>query len=308
MVSVETSGFQDASFADRLTPGTGFLLPVGSPAATCGKELRLMGDGPARAAAREPGGSGFPSRRPVSAAFGTAWIGRKIDRERASEGGLLLAADPTGFPRPCKEGTPGYGILRGCGGLTEPRGGTTVAAQMKGIAAALILLAAMPGAGMAVGGEPRRVGDLLGRDLDLPGYGAYGHVGLWTGHRVLECLGEVPPIQKRSLASFQSVTVYWGARYLPLRRNFRKVIRKGWEQRNFRPKFTLAPEFRVGRFVRKKVWDAATGRWETRTVMVRAKFRCDTLVSYAYQAGIGYRVRKSGTFPGPMFQAFGEER
>ncbi|MCP5543629.1 MAG: hypothetical protein H7A49_06940 [Akkermansiaceae bacterium] len=179
---------------------------------------------------------------------------------------------------------------------------------MKGWRRMVLWMAASVSAACAGDGEPKRTGDLVGRDLDLPGYGSYGHVGLWTGNRVLECLGEVPPIQKRSLASFQEVTVFWGSKYLPMRRNFRKVIHAGWAQRNFRPKFTLSPTYRVGKFVRKKVWNKETGRWERRTVMTRARFRCDTLVSYAYKAGIGYKVRKSGTFPGTMFEAFGKPR
>lgn len=179
---------------------------------------------------------------------------------------------------------------------------------MSSVLLTFLLLSGHWNGAQAGGGEPGRPGDLLGRDLDLPGYGSYGHVGLWTGSHVLECLGESPPIHKRSLDSFKDITTYWGARYLPRKRKYRQVIHAGWEQRSFRPRFTLSPVYREGRFTQKKIWNRQTQSWERRTVMIRAKFRCDTFVSYAYKVGIGYKVPQSGTVPGLMYQAFGEPR
>jgi hypothetical protein len=157
------------------------------------------------------------------------------------------------------------------------------------------------GAAFGAEGDPRRAGDVLGRDLDYPGLGSFGHLGIYGGSRVLECLNEPKPIQKNSLHSFKTLTKYWGARYIPGKHDFRKVVAKGWAQRNFDPSFTLSWDYQKGRYLNKKVWNPETREWETRTEMVPAKFRCDTFVRFAFKEGIGIDLGAKKTLPSIVF-------
>ena len=152
-------------------------------------------------------------------------------------------------------------------------------------------------------GNPRAAGDVIGRDLLYSGLGSYGHLGIYTGSKVLECLNEARPIQQNTLRSFKQASRFWGARYLASKKDFRKVVAKGWAQRNFRPSFTLSPVYTEGRYINKRVWNAATGRWEKRSVMVRAKFRCDSFVVYAFEKGIGYRFPQGELTPAFIFRS-----
>lgn len=150
-------------------------------------------------------------------------------------------------------------------------------------------------------GDPKAVGDVMGRDLDVLGFENLGHLGIFGGRQVLECLNEKKPLQKNSVASFKNQTRYWGARYIPESHNYRKVIAKGWAQRNFEPSFTLSPVFTVGRHINKRVWNSTTKKWESRTVLVPARFRCDTFVYYSFKAGIGYKLAGDAITPEIVF-------
>lgn len=151
-------------------------------------------------------------------------------------------------------------------------------------------------------GDPQAVGDVVARDIDLPGYERFGHLGIAGHSLILECLNKPDPIQRNTLASFKQASRYWGARYIPGRREFWKVIAAGWSQRNFRPRFTLEPEYTAGGHINKRVWNAETKRWEIRTVMVRAKFRCDTFVRYSFEKGIGHRFPETASTPRLIYQ------
>lgn len=165
---------------------------------------------------------------------------------------------------------------------------------------AMIWLAAA-GLAAAAPGDPKRAGDVMGRDLDYLAFKGLGHLGVFGGRLVLECLNEKEPLQKNSVKSFKSKADYWGARYIPEKLDFRKVIATGWAQRNYQPSFTLSPVYQRGRHVNKKVWNSATKTWETRTVLVPAKFRCDTFVYFSYKAGIGRRLAGDEIMPAIVF-------
>lgn len=68
--------------------------------------------------------------------------------------------------------------------------------------------------------KPPFSGDIVGRDLNYPGLGWLGHVGLVTGDNVgsysnvvIETLNSSPVIQLNSLEIFQLKSKYWGSRY-----------------------------------------------------------------------------------------------
>ena len=153
----------------------------------------------------------------------------------------------------------------------------------------------------ASAGDPKKAGDVMGRDLDYFGIESLGHLGMYGGRNVLECLNEENPIQKNSLKSFKQLTRYWGARYIPGKHDFRKVIATGWAQRNFDPSFTLSPVYQRGRHINKRVWNAATKEWENRTTLVPGKFRCDTFVYYSFKAGIGHKLADGEITPSIVF-------
>jgi hypothetical protein len=64
-----------------------------------------------------------------------------------------------------------------------------------------------------VGKNPADISDVLGRDLNIAGVGAIGHVGLWTGSEVIEILNLPQVIYQNSLSDFKNRTKYWGATY-----------------------------------------------------------------------------------------------
>jgi len=171
----------------------------------------------------------------------------------------------------------------------------------------LVGIAVSSGA-IVTAGDPTAAGDVIGRDLNILGYETLGHLGIFTGSRVLECLNEKNPIQQNSLASFKAVTTYWGARYITGRHDFNKVIATGWAQRNFKPSFTLSPVYTVGHHVNKRVWNPEVRRWETRTVLVPAKFRCDTFVYHSFKAGIGYELAAGQITPRIVYRNCAKSR
>jgi len=59
--------------------------------------------------------------------------------------------------------------------------------------------------------DPVKVGDVVGRDLLVTGLGAFGHVGMWDGSRVIEVLNEPTVLQSNTLDNFKVRSVYWGA-------------------------------------------------------------------------------------------------
>ncbi|MCE3605809.1 hypothetical protein LXA47_19690 [Massilia sp. P8910] len=60
--------------------------------------------------------------------------------------------------------------------------------------------------------NPGQAGDVVGRNLDVPGAGFAGHIGVWDGAQVYEAMGGQPvnAIRTSSINQFKSATVYWG--------------------------------------------------------------------------------------------------
>lgn len=150
-------------------------------------------------------------------------------------------------------------------------------------------------------GDPKNPGDVMGRDLNYTGFERLGHLGIFGGSRVLECLNEKTPIQKNTVESFKSLTSYWGARYIPGKHDFLRVVATGWAQRHYEPAFTMSPVYTVGRYANKRVWNSGTKTWERKTVLVPARFRCDTFVYYSFKAGIGYKLADGEILPRIIF-------
>lgn len=61
--------------------------------------------------------------------------------------------------------------------------------------------------------DPKYAGDVVGRDLDVKGFGWLGHLGIWDGTRVVEAgpdNGNGNAIHLTSLNDFKKTSPYWG--------------------------------------------------------------------------------------------------
>ena len=152
--------------------------------------------------------------------------------------------------------------------------------------------------------DPKTIGDVVGRDLNITGLGWAGHVGIYTGSSVLEVLNATSPVQKNSLSTFKSASSFWGARYVTssvMSYNFQLVIDKGWDQRNYNPTYTTTATYSVGSKSTTSIYNSTKKKWETRTVINPAKFRCDTFVYYSFNAGIGYKLAGATILPRTVY-------
>ena len=160
---------------------------------------------------------------------------------------------------------------------------------------------------------PRADGDVVGRDLAMPGLGWVGHVGMNQGYlysstgRILEVLNENVVIVKKTVDDFRSRSKFWGARYYAkcgesqpykyCNHNWSAVITAGWEQRNWSPLYTYSATYTIGKMVKKNVWDPGLKKWIDKWVRQRAKYRCDSFVIYSYKQGINLNVSRSPQLP-----------
>lgn len=155
-------------------------------------------------------------------------------------------------------------------------------------------------------GNPSGVGDIVGRDLNVPVLGWYlGHIGMWNGEKVIETLRETPVIQQNSLADFKAASTdlkykYWGARY-GKGSNFYTMVSNGWDQRNYNPIYTLTRDWIEGKREYKCVKYRSDGSCiQYGYIVTRGQFRCDTFVNYMYLKGTGsYLVARTATTPIP---------
>jgi hypothetical protein len=154
-----------------------------------------------------------------------------------------------------------------------------------------IALALVLGAGVCFSAStPSASGDIVGRELNYCcGLGSLGHVGMWTGTKVLEVMNEKTVIQTNSLSNFKGRTSYWGARYGKGSKPYR-AINWGLGQRSFSPQYTKTAQYQIGEWTNKRVWDSRTRKWVTKRVMTPAKFRCDTFVHASYLHGDGTKL------------------
>ena len=170
----------------------------------------------------------------------------------------------------------------------------------------LVLIASLAVVSSAFSADPKTVGDVVGRDLNAGRIlGWIGHVGAYTGSSVLEVLNSPTPVQKNTLSSFKTATNYWGSRYVKssvMSYNFQLVIDKGWDQRNYNPTYTKTIFYTAGSKSTTSVYNSTTKKYETKTVITPAKFRCDTFIIYSFQAGIGYNLSGSTISPWAVYK------
>lgn len=134
----------------------------------------------------------------------------------------------------------------------------------------------------ALASSPRNVGDLVARNLLIPGLGWAGHVGMWDGNKVLEVLNKSTVIQKNTLSKFKSESGYWHARYgKGTYRQRSGAAYYGWRQRYYSPKYTTTANITEGGYVTRWKWSRSRG-WYRARVRQNGKFRCDTFVTYSY--------------------------
>jgi hypothetical protein len=164
--------------------------------------------------------------------------------------------------------------------------------------------------GVAFAGDPKESGDVLGRDLSITGLGWAGHVGIWTGSKVLEVLNveDGKAVQQNSLSSFKKASNYWGAKYGKAGSKGSKIVSAGWEQRNYYPCYTTTSHYQEGGWVKHKVWDAVKKKYVEKTVMQTAKFRCDTFVYYSYDKGAGMKLTGQAILPKIVYNSLPKTR
>ncbi len=141
----------------------------------------------------------------------------------------------------------------------------------------------------AFAGNPKATGDIVARDLQIYGLGWAGHVGMWTGSKVLEVLNESRVIQQNSLSNFKNRSAYWGARYGKGNRPY-KAVNFGWNQRHYSPSYTTTAQYQIGGWVTKWVWDSRKRKWVKKRVKQTAVYRCDAFVYASYLHGDGTQL------------------
>ena len=139
--------------------------------------------------------------------------------------------------------------------------------------------------GEAVAGDPKYVGDVPGRALSF--IGLEGHIGVWTGSYVIEMQTE--GIQTPSLTSFKTAAYnanYYGAKGIGQFNRY-GVTSAIFSQQQFNPTYTYFAEYWPGGVFAGKKFDYSTMKWKDVYRQFSGKFRCDTLVDYAYKTGYG---------------------
>ncbi len=130
-----------------------------------------------------------------------------------------------------------------------------------------------------------RSGDVMARNLKVPGLGWLGHLGMYDAktNTVLELLKAATPIvtMQNSAVDFMrasGIDGYWGAKYAR-QYGVQEVIIEGWGQRIFQPRYTSSASWTQGKWI--PALDAK-GR-QIGYKKQGAVFRCDTFVAYSYQ-------------------------
>lgn len=156
---------------------------------------------------------------------------------------------------------------------------------MKKLALTLLLPAiAFP----ATAGDPKYVGDVPGRALSFTGL--EGHVGLWSGSYVIEM--QTDGMKTPSLSSFKNAAYnanYYGTKGIGSVNRY-GVASAALSQRAYTPTYTYLAEYWPGGVFKGKKYDFATRSWKNVSKQYAGKFRCDTLVDYAYKVGYGAYV------------------
>jgi hypothetical protein len=150
---------------------------------------------------------------------------------------------------------------------------------------AILLLALVVSTATVQAGDPKYTGDVVGRKLSL--IKLEGHVGLWTGSKVLEMDGK--KMVETSLSAFKvaggkSKNGYYGAKGKG-KQNRSAIISAAKNQKKYNPKYTALAEYYIGGSFKGKKFDTKKRKWVAVTKTLPGKFRCDTLVNYAYKYG-----------------------
>ncbi len=170
--------------------------------------------------------------------------------------------------------------------------------------------------------NPQDQSDILGRDLNVPGLGGIGHVGLWTGDRVIEALDQTPAIVQNTLQNFKSRSNYWGAVYYPNWNRLPAVtlpsqiwipytyvvysakaaaVRRAVLIQQIGASYTVSPYIKEA-FVQECHGLSCTGP-------TAGKYRCDTFVKDAYlKAGTGELSFGATDTPATLWNTYPERR
>lgn len=149
--------------------------------------------------------------------------------------------------------------------------------------------------------------EILGRDLNYPGLGWLGHVGiaitdtpsidgmLQPANQVIEVLNETPVGQINSIDNFKIRSNYWGSKYgiSDNSEQSYRIIVEANHQRWWCPSYTSDTKYHIGR------GDPRTG-----AVKECARWRCDTFVWWAFYSQ-GFDLMPGRTWlPRILFNAF----
>lgn len=127
---------------------------------------------------------------------------------------------------------------------------------------------------------------------------------------MLEVLNQGSVIFKNSLDSFKKASSYWGVRYYGTGRPeywsnyYPQVVNAGWDQHNYQPSYSFTAFYTEGKTIVTNVWNSTTKKWETKTTLRKAKFRCDTFVVYSFKKGIHVDVRPALIIPTSVWTWF----
>lgn len=151
-------------------------------------------------------------------------------------------------------------------------------------------------------------GEVIARDLNTPGLGSVGHVGITMGPTigkpaamVVEVLNDKKRVvQANTIQQFKNITPYWGSRYGVLDNTQRSlnVLREANSQRCLRSDYTMTSiAFPAKGDLRGYPTDSCV-------TTKRGQFRCDTFLNYLYNFG-GFNLLSGKIItPATIFQAF----
>ncbi len=170
---------------------------------------------------------------------------------------------------------------------------------------------------------PEKAGDIVGRNLEIPGAGWTGHIGIAKdANNIYEVMNErYNVIQYNSFAKFRASSIdnlefghyitipwstYWGATYKPKDDfvNSTFMVNFITNQKRYMPAYTLlATNTKVGKDGRECVDTNLIGQCKEYRYFIQAVYRCDSFVNEAYKAsGNGNLVNYSSfTIPADVF-------
>jgi len=134
------------------------------------------------------------------------------------------------------------------------------------------------------------VGDIIARDLAMPGASWVGHVGVVSSNGegqkpwfVLEAMGDAPHIQQNPISDFKTRAKYWGSKGGFMQPDNWYL---SWLIANtFVRQYYACPSYSY-----TWQWEAGSLKPNTTIPVSCGTFRCDTLVNYAYSIPIGYSL------------------